>query len=361
MRLRQERVEGPARCRGLVLALALLAFGVTSHTVRAAPLAPRAEWPIPGGAPGIGFDDIGYFPALDRVSIPAGQTGMLDLIDPHSGAITARYRVGPKQSFAGHREGTTSAAYGDGYLFASDHGRDAVEVLDARSGEPVARVPLASGPDYVRFLSSRQELWVTEPRGEQIQVFQVHRGAKPTFLPIATIAVPGGPESLVFDTARGRAYTNLWKTTTVALDLVQRAVSGRWRDGWAGPRGLALDETRATLFVGCAEGAVTALDLKADGHILAKATAGAGIDIIQYAPLLKHLYVPGARAATLTVFRVGDSGTMQPIARYRTAQGAHCVTDDGRGRVFVCDPKAGRILEYRDEPADGITGAPAPR
>ncbi|NNM60678.1 MAG: hypothetical protein HKM03_00740 [Steroidobacteraceae bacterium] len=82
---------------------------------------------------------------------------MLDLIDPRSGLITARYRVSPVQSLHGHGTGTTSAAYGDGYLFASDHGRDAVEVLDARSGAPVA-----------------------------------------------TIAVPGGPESLVFDATRGR-------------------------------------------------------------------------------------------------------------------------------------------------------------
>ena len=361
MGLRQDSVDGPVRRRAVAAALAVIAFGCTSSAARAAALAPRAQWVIPGGTPGIGFDDIGYFPALERVSIPAGQTGVLNLIDPRSGVITAHYRVSRAQSFAGHREGTTSAAYGDGYLFASDHGRDAVLVLDARTGKSVARVPLAGGPDYVRFLASRQELWVTEPRGQQIQVFRVHRGVTPTFTPVATIPVPGGPESLVFDTARGRAYTNLWKAKTVALDLVHHGVIGSWSDGCAGPRGLALDAARATLFVGCTEGAVTALDLKANGRVLAKATAGAGIDIIQYAPLLQHLYVPGARAATLTVFRVGDSGSMQPIARYPTAQGAHCVTDDGHGRVFVCDPHAGRILEYRDRPSGGIGGAPRPR
>ena len=361
MWFRPVTIDGLARGRHVCLTLAVLVFSFTSGAVLAAALAPRAQWAIPGGTPGIGFDDIGYFPALDRVSIPAGQTGVLNLIDPRSGVITAHYRVSPAQSLHGHREGTTSAAYGDGYLFASDHGRDTIEVLNARTGKPVARVPLASGPDYVRFLASRQELWVTEPRGQQIQVFQVHRGAKPTFRPVATIAVPGGPESLVFDTARGRAYTNLWKAKTVALDLVHPGVIATWRDGCAGPRGLALDEARATLFVGCTEGAVTALDLKANGRVVAKATAGAGIDIIQYAPLLQHLYVPGARAATLTVFRVGDPGTIQPIALYRTAQGAHCVTDDGHGRVFVCDPHAGRILEYRDMPSGRISGAPGSR
>lgn len=348
MGMRREVAAARARWTGVLLTLTVVAGAFMTGSVQATMRASQRRLLIPGGTPGIGFDDIGYFPALERVSIPAGQTGMLDLIDPRSGLITARYRVSPVQSLHGHGTGTTSAAYGDGYVFASDHGRDAVEVLNARSGAPVARVPLASGPDYVRFLASRQELWVTEPRGQQIQVFRIHRGASPTFEPIATIAVPGGPESLVFDAARGRAYTNLWKAKTLVLSLSHPAVIGRWRDGCAGPRGLALDAARATLFVGCAEGAVTALDLKAGGRVLAKAAVGAGVDIIGYAPLLRHLYVPGARAATLTVLRVGDHGTLQPIALYHTAQGAHCVTDDGHGRVFVCDPRAGRILEFRD-------------
>ena len=347
-----DKIDGRVRSGRVVPTLVILVLACASGGVRAA-RASRAPLSIPGGTPAIGFDDIGYLPALGRVSIPAGQTGMLYLMDPRSGAITAHYRVTPAQAEHGHREGTTSAAYGDGYLFASDHGRDAVAVLDARSGALVARVPLASGPDYVRFLASRDELWVTEPRGQRIQVFRIHPGATPAFTLTATIAVPGGPESLVFDTSRGRAYTNLWKARTAVLSLAHPGVIGTWSDGCAGPRGLALDEARATLFVGCAEGAVTVLDLKAGGRMLNKTSTGAGIDIIQYAPLLQHLYVPGARAETLTIFGVGASGTLRPIARYRTARGAHCVTDDGRGRVFVCDPQAGRILEFRDTPSGG--------
>ncbi len=350
MWMNNEKCHGSVGCARAARVLVLAAVLGAGGAARSAPIAPVTRLSIPGGTPAIGFDDIGYFPALDRVSIPAGQTGMLDLIDPRSGVIEARYRVADAQSARGHREGTTSAAYGDGYLFASDHGRDAVAVLDARSGKVITRVALASGPDYVRFLGSRDQLWVTEPRGQRIQVFQMHPGATPTFKLIATVAVPGGPESLVFDTARGRAYANLWKARTVVLNLAHPAVIDSWDDGCAGPRGLALDEARAVLFVGCAEGAVTALDLTAGGRVLHKADTGAGVDIIQYAPQVKHLYVPGARAATLTVFRAGKSGSLQPVDLYQTARGAHCVAVDGHGGVFVCDPQAGRILEFRDPP-----------
>ncbi|HVC01850.1 MAG TPA: hypothetical protein VND80_06580 [Steroidobacteraceae bacterium] len=344
------------RHAGALAALSVLALAIGgTQTAQAAPAAPatlaapRARLRIPGGGPGIGFDDIGYFSVLDRVSIPAGRTGMLDLIDPRNGAIAARYRIAPAAANQAHRAGTTSAAYGDGYIFASDHEHSAVVVLNAHDGKAVSRVPLASEPDYVRYLGARRELWVTEPRGQQIQVFRIRSGAQPRFTLIRTVAVPGGPESLVFDSALGRAYTNLWKDKTAVLDLAHPGVIGTWRNGCAGPRGLALDEARQFLFVGCAEGAATVLDLRSGGRMLAKATVGAGVDIISYSAALRHLYVPGARAATLTVFRVSDSGALQPRALYRTAPGAHCVTDDGRGRVFVCDPRAGRILEFRDQ------------
>ena len=85
-----------------------------------------------------------------------------------------------------------------------------------------------------------------------------------------------------------------------------------------------------------------------DGKVLASAPAGAGIDIIRYSPRLHHLYVPGARAADLTIFDVAASGALKPIARYKTAQHAHCVADDNDGHVFVCDPRAGAILEIND-------------
>ncbi|MGH8293043.1 MAG: hypothetical protein ACRESA_06165, partial [Gammaproteobacteria bacterium] len=63
---------------------------------------------------------------------------------------------------------------------------------------------------------------------------------------------------------------------------------------------------------------------------------------------LHHLYVPGARAATLTIFDVSASGALKPLAVYKTAEHAHCVTDNNAGHVFVCDPRAGDILEIND-------------
>ncbi|MGA9853485.1 MAG: hypothetical protein WBR15_11220 [Gammaproteobacteria bacterium] len=313
-------------------------------------LAPQAVIHIPGGEHGIGFDDIGYFPQLDKVSIPAGQTGNLVLIDPATGAIAATYPVTkPAAGMRGHEQGTSSAAYGDGYIFASDHGQTEVAVLDARNGTVLTRVKLAGGPDYVRYLASRHELWVTEPRAQQIQVFSVAPGAMPVVTPKTSIHVAGGPEALVFDTALDRGFTNLWKAKTAVIDLKTYKIATEWADSCQGPRGLALDAAKGFLFVGCTEGKVAVLDVNHDGKMLATAKSGAGIDIISYNPKSQHLYIPGAHSASMTIFRVSPSGSLRALAAYRTDKGSHCVTDDGEGTAFVCDPHAGAILEIRDQ------------
>ena len=36
------------------------------------------------------------------------------------------------------------------------------------------------------------------------------------------------------------------------------------------------------------------------------------------------------------------------MAELSAATGAHCVAADGKGNVFVCDPKKGRLLVFRD-------------
>lgn len=313
-------------------------------------LNPQAVIRIAGGGHGIDFDDIGYFPSLNKVSIPAGQTGSLVLLNPTNGKLAATYRVAtPAVGMHGREQGTSSAAYGDGYIFASDHGQSEVAVLDAHNGNLLTRVKLASEPDYVRYLPSAHELWVTEPRAQQIQVFKVAAGAKPVVTPETTIPVKGGPETLVFDVQLDRGYANLWEDKTVVIDLKTHKVMTEWNNSCKGPRGLALDAANGFLFVGCTEGKVAVLDVNKNGRVLANAPSGAGIDIINYNPRLRHLYVPGSRSATMSIFKVSTSGSLQLLAEYRTVKGSHCVTDDGNGRIFVCDPHAGTILEIKDQ------------
>ncbi|MGH8118560.1 MAG: YncE family protein [Rhodanobacteraceae bacterium] len=333
-----------------LLPVMLLAAAVPVLVLAAqAPLAPQAVIRIPGGEHGIGFDDIGYAAPLDRVTIPAGATGNLVLIDPATRALTVIRGVSaPAANTRQHREGTTSAMYAEGYLFASDHDPAEVVAIDPRTHAVVGRTALEGGPDYVRYVAHTHEIWVTEPGKQQIQVFKLAVDPKPVLTLETVIHIAGGPESLEIDDARNRAYSNLWKSKTVEMELTTHKVLAEWPNTCDRSHGIAIDAAHDHVFVGCGDGKVVTLAPAEHGKVIASVHAGAGIDIISYSPKLHHLYVPGARAATLTIFDAGASGALTPVAVYKTAKRAHCVTDDNAGHVFVCDPGAATILEIDD-------------
>ncbi|MGA7966141.1 MAG: hypothetical protein WCB49_09675 [Gammaproteobacteria bacterium] len=331
----------------LLVAVSLL-FAVNA---RAAPESTHpVEIPLPGGGHGLDLDDMGYVPALHRIVVPAGQTGALVLIDSDTNALELIPGIAPTTAAKAHGrdEGTSSAAYGEGFLFASDHTDKAIAIVNPAHRTVLSRAPLKSGSDYVRYLASAHEVWVTEPRAAQIQVFHFSTHPKPVLTPEAVIPVPGGPESLVFDAAHHRAYTNLWKEKTVAMNTVTHTVVAHWSNGCKDARGLALDHAHHHLFVACKEGAVSVLSLPANGKLLVHVKADAGIDIISYSPRLHQLYIPGSRSATLTIFHVAASGALKPLATYPTAKYAHCVADDNYGHIFVCNPHGGGVLEITE-------------
>ncbi len=313
------------------------------RTLEATPIA------LPGGTAGIGFDDLQFAPGIGKLLVPAGGTGNLALIDPATHAITTIGGFQPATgSSGGHDAGTTSADEGRGYLFAIDHGTKRVDVIDPAAGKIVAGADLAGSPDYVRYVEATNEVWVTEPDGERIEIFALSKSKPPIPEHVGFVAVPGGPEALQIDAARGRGYSNFWKEKTVAIDLVKRAVVATWDNGCTGARGLAFDAQRGFLFVGCAEGGASVLDLNHDAKRLDHAESGAGVDIIAFDAGLSHLYVPGGRAETMTVFEVGKDGRLTPVATTKTAPKAHCVATDDRHQVYVCDPTGGRLLMYRE-------------
>ena len=296
---------------------------------------------------GIGFDDLRYSASLHRVLVPAGRTGTIVLIDPSNHASASIGGLAATASYGGgHGEGTTSVDEGEGALYTIDRTAQQVVVIDPAARRVTVRAPLGSEPDYVRYVAPTRELWVTEPDSERIEIFAISP-ERDKLTRVATIAVPGGPESLVIDPAGGRAFTHLWTGTSVVIDLRSRAITARWPNRCGGSRGIAYDERSQFLFAGCAEGKTVVMDAAHGGTVLATAESGRGVDIIDYDPVRRHLYVPGARSATLSIFSVAANGALTPLATKTTARGAHCVTTDGKD-AYVCDPDRGRLLVIRD-------------
>jgi hypothetical protein len=304
---------------------------------------------LPDGAAGIGFDDLHYDSTLGRLLVPAGRTGNLDLVDPQTLGVTSIGGFSAQRRFGGsHDEGTTSVDAGRGLLFAIDRTTMRLDVVDPSAGAIIAAAQLASSPDYIRYVAATSEVWVIEPDREQIEVFTLPDGKASAPAHTAAITVQGGPESLIIDSQRRRAYTHLWDGATVAVDLTSRSIVAQWPNGCNGSRGIALDERRGWLFAGCAEGMGVVLDIDHGGRQLSSIRVGAGVDVIDYNPTLSHLYLPGATSATMAIVGVSAIGTLSLLGTVATSMGAHCVAADTHSTAWVCDPDHGQLLRITD-------------
>jgi len=310
---------------------------------------------LPDGSGGIGFDDLRFDPTLGKLLIPAGRTGKVDLVDPSTQAIISIAGFSTQSDFkGGHDDGPTSADAGRGLIFATDRTTWRLAAVDPAAHAIVATVALSSSPDYVRYVAPTGELWATEPDREQIEVFGLSNDTTASLVRLGAIAVKGGPESLIIDSQRGRAYTHLWNGATVAIDLKSRIQVAQWSNGCDGSRGIALDAAHGWLFAGCAEGKAVVLDVDHNGQQLASLAVGPGVDVIDYSVTLNHLYLPGARSATMAILGVSATGVLSLLGTVATAPHAHCVVADTQRHAWVCDPDRGQLLQVTDPfPATG--------
>jgi hypothetical protein len=341
------------------LLLASAAFAQTAPAPVAPAAAPAAPppvptltaepLPLPGGEGGIGLDDLTFVASLGQVVVPAGRTGRLVLFDPES--RKSREIGGFKTAAAaegGHGAGPTSVDEGQGYLFAIDRTGLRLEVVDPAEGKIVAGAPLAGSPDYVRYVATTNEVWVTEPDKDGIEIFSLSAAKPPVPAHKGFLAIPGGPESLVIDNGAKVGYANLWKNSTVLIDLAGAKVIRTLPNGCVGSRGLALDARHGLLFVGCAEGGADLLDLGHKGAIRDRFRFGAGTDIVAYNPSLRHLYVPASKTGQMAIVGLTKDGDLKLLGTAATAVGAHCVVADDHRQAWVCDPKGGRVLVVKD-------------
>lgn len=300
---------------------------------------------LPEGANGIGFDDIQYSSELKKVLVPSGRTGMLNLVDPETLAVTSISGFSSTKDYkGGHGEGITSVAEAEKMLFVTDRSSLKLNVLDPNAKKVIATAPLGSSPDYVRFISTLNEVWVTEPDQDQIEIFKMNKN---TPAHSAFIKVEGGPEALVIDTKQGRAYSHLWHGKTVVIDINAKKIIATWPNGCEGSRGISFGETPDVLLVGCSEGKAVSMDTH-DGKIISSVNSGSGVDIIAYNHQLKHLYMPGGKSATMAIISVSDEGNLKLLQTVPAAEGSHCVTTDLNATAFVCDPKHGSLLVIKD-------------
>ncbi len=298
------------------------------------------------------MDDYYFDPALKKVVVPGGQLGSIILVDADSHEISSLDVVGPPKNDTGTSGGFTSADGGEGLIFATNRTDRKMYVTDPAEADPKKRViasaPLAASPDFVRYISATREVWVTEPKKNQIEVFSL--SASTAMRPITPVqetviaSTHGEYECLLVDIHRKRAYSNQ-EGATVAIDLQTKKVIETWKNGCKESTGLALDDKRGFLLVACREGKAVVLDLK-DGRQLSSLKTGEGLDIIAYSEDKQLAYLPAAKAATLTFASLTDAGELQARGKSTTVKGAHCIAVDKTGGAWVCDGAKASLLYF---------------
>src|SRR5262249_48675346 len=138
-------------------------------------LAALSPHPFSGDRQGIGFDDLGFAPTLRKVMVPGGSTGKLALIDPDSQNMEIIGGFSERAGYSGgHGEGITSADACRGLIYVTDRSARLLDIVDPQAEKIIGSTRLASGPDYVRCVSETNEVWVTEPGAERIEIFSIH-------------------------------------------------------------------------------------------------------------------------------------------------------------------------------------------
>jgi hypothetical protein len=372
-------------------AAALVAVALTACSLSLNPKSLGASrYDLPFEASRISYHEITYDRRLERVVVPAAETGLLVLVDP----VTANRQVisgfstvdtaaasvpatGEAAATGGGAAGAVSAVGLGNYLFAIDRGAKTIRTVDLAQGRVVSATQVSGVPDLIRYVPTTRELWVTVKELHQIEVFDINEGEPPLLAADGVIPVEFGPEDLLIEEGRGLAYTNQPQSgTTTVIQVITKGKIAEWGNGCSIARGMAIDEAAGYLFIACEEGKLVMMDVHT-GFQLASQNYGGGLNRVAYNPRLKHAYLPSGASGILAVFGVEPgpavtAATATPLAegaapppgaptvhleRLGTADtvvGANSVTVDGQDQVWVADPTSGRLIVIKDTfPASG--------
>jgi len=282
--------------------------------------------PVALGSPSP-FDDMRYSPELHKVVAAPIGTGHVFLIDPDSLAVEMVTVPGSVSS--ADASATT--------VYAKDSG--GIVAVDIASGATTSQgVP--GSPDYVRFSPMTNEVWVTIPGGNRIEILDAASLAA-----VGSVIVPSPPEGLTI--VGDRAYINA-EGSVVAIDVLRRITVGQWDDGCGFSHGFPqVDPDYQLAFGGCfSNGGVGVTTM--DGHLVAGIEAGGGEAIVAYNPTLHHLYVRGDPGSTLDVIATCSDGQLGVMASVIIPNQGHGASADDRGHVWVADAITGGVLRVTD-------------
>ena len=285
------------------------------------------QLPIAGPA---AYDDLRYSPELGKVVAAPEGTGAIALIDPDS-MVVQQLDV-PRGVASADASATT--------VYGADRFGDRIVGIDIASNTMVASGALPGSPDYVRFSPMTNEVWVSLPASNRLEILDAT-----TLAAIDSVTLSAPPEGLTF--SGSRAYANANGRVT-AIDVTRRLVVGEWETGCGYSHGFPqVDDAYQLAVGGCfAHGGVGVVTLH--GELAAGYEAGGGEAIVAYDPTRHHLYLRGDGSATLEILATCSSGQLGLLASATLSSNGHGATADESGHVWVADASTGSVFRVTD-------------
>ena len=256
-------------------------------------------------------------------------------------------RDGTRRSLSGFRE-PQGLAYvaGTNRIFVANGEDDRVDVLDARTLEPIRHVERMPDADNVRHLAADRAVVVGYGNGE-LRWLDAASGE-----PRGGVPLPGHPESFEVEASGHRIFVNVPSArAVVVVDRMKRVEVARWPlEGASGNYPMALDERHGRLFVGTRSPARLLVYDTGSGAIVASVPIGGDVDDLFHDAERERVYAI-CGAGRIDVIGTGVRDAYRIVASIATARGARTgLFAPAERRLYVAAPATGespaRILVY---------------
>jgi hypothetical protein len=283
------------------------------------------------------FDDLRFAPLLGKVLVPPDGGGQLFVVDPDSSVVDVF--VVP--------EGVGTADANATTIFAGDRGTGRVVAIDVDTQLVIKEGTVIGNLDYVRYVERTNEVWVTIPSRNRIDILDPI-----SLAPVGGVTLPGPVEGLTFDDSGSHAYVNTIGSV-ISIDTLRRTITGEYDRGCTIPHGFPqIDELRGLAMGGCNSNGGVGVVTTA-GDLQAGFEAGSGQAVLAYSPTLQHLYLRGDPGSELHILGVCADGGLGELAAVPIPDQGHVSSADDRGHVWVADATTGSVLRVTD-PFPGV-------
>lgn len=317
-------------------ALALTSFSANVEK----PLAVQSRWEIGGDG---GWDRLTadsqlhrlFVTRSDRVTVLDIETGKLiaeigGLGNAHDVCLTGRY----------------------GYI--TDGAQGVVHIFDRRTLHSLATLPVGSEPKTIVLDPASQSVFAFNERGHSAAVIDASSNKA-----LDPVKLSGKPVSAVAD-GKGSLFVALEDTNQIArIDARTRREVTAWPlKGCIGPSGLAINESRNELYVGCENGDLATLDV-ATGNLTGSLELADDPRALAF-DSRRNLIFAASPAGTLTTIREDSPGRVTVSQKIQTQPGARTLAiDSTAGKLYLATAKFGlrpntsEELKFRPTPVPG--------